>query len=450
MKKLYYFLFALLATAAVTAQTFAAQAPVTQAPTAQAPEAQEVAALAEEELSGQCGENLYWQYADGTLTITGSGEMQDYTAFNATAAPWYSVRDSITTIDLPQGLTSIGANAFEGCKALTTITIPDNVTIIEEKAFWGCNSLANITIGKRVTTLGNYAISWCTALKHITIPDNVTTLNKYVFNCCNSLLTVTIGRGVQQMGDNVFNSCKVLCHVNMLAETPPTITSSTFNNTTAEVSVFIPCGSEEAYANAEYWNQCNIQAAPSHTIFTLTEDIKKGSALVSKSLCGNNNVEIAATPNGGYEFSRWSDGVTDNPRTIVLNQDTTFTALFTPIYSGTCGENLQWTYNDGALSITGFGEMDSYSSSYSSTGAFMTNSAPWQLFRDSISVINLPTDLTSIGSYAFAQCKNVKNITIPDSVKTIGIYAFSGCKVSTVYWNARNCAKTFYYNVSSI
>lgn len=448
MEKLYSFLFALLATATLTAQTPAAQVPVTQAPAAQTPAAQEATLLAEEELSGQCGENLYWHYADGTLTITGSGEMLDYSSFGATAAPWYSVRDSITTIDLPQGQTSIGTNAFRLCKNIKHISITDSVTLIGDYAFASCYQLSSVAIGKRVTTLGKYAFAYCDALKHITIPDSVTTINDNAFCSGVSLLTVTIGRDVSQIGNRVFSSCKVLCHINMLAETPPTITSSTFSNTTARVPIFIPCGAQEAYANAEYWNECDIQAQPSHTIYTLTEDILKGSAQVSKSLCGNNNIEITATPNGGYLFSRWSDGVTDNPRTIVLNQDTTFTALFTPIYSGTCGENLQWTYNAGVLSITGFGEMNSYSSSYSSTGAFMTNSAPWQLFRDSISIINLPTNLTSIGSYAFVQCKNVKNITIPDSVKTIGIYAFSGCKVSTVYWNARNCAKTFYQNYS--
>ena len=433
MRKVYYLLFAILAAATLCAQTALSQNAVP---------------LSEEEPSGQCGENLYWHYADGTLTITGSGEMQDYSSFGVTAAPWYSVRDSITTIDLPQGQTSIGTNAFRLCRNIKHISITDSVTLIGDYAFASCYQLSSVVIGKRVTTLGKYAFAYCDALKHITIPDSVTTINDKAFYSCDSLLSATIGRGVSQIGNRVFSSCKVLCHINMLAETPPTITSSTFSNTTAGVPIFIPCGAQEAYANAEYWNECNIQALPSHTIYTLTEDILKGSAQVSKSLCGNNNIEITATPNGGYVFSRWSDGVTDNPRTIVLNQDTTFTALFTPIYSGTCGENLQWTYNAGVLSITGFGEMNSYSSSYSSTGAFMTNSAPWQLFRDSISVINLPQDLTSIGSYAFVQCKNVKNITIPDSVKTIGIYAFSGCKVSTVYWNARNCAKTFYQNYS--
>lgn len=421
MKKLYYFLFALLATATLTAQT---------------PATHEVAVLAEDEISGQCGENLYWHYADGTLTITGSGAMLDYASASATAAPWYDLRDSITSIDLPQGLTYIGANAFRLCRNIRHISITDSVTLIGDYAFASCRYLSSITIGKRVTTLGKYAFAWNKALKRITIPDSVTTINDYAFSSYDSLLTVTIGRGVSQLGKSVFSGCKMLCHINMLAETPPTITSSTFSNTPAGVPIFIHCGTEEAYANAEFWNKCNIQAPPSHTIYTLSEDVAKGSAVVSKSVCSDNNIEITATPADCYQFSRWSDGVTDNPRTIILDKDTTFTALFTPYYSGSCGKNLQWTYNSGILTITGFGDMVSYTK---------FSKVPWKLFRDSIFVINLPTELTSIGMYAFAACKNVTSITIPDSIKTIDAYAFSNCKrLSSVYWNARNCAATHY------
>ena len=103
MKKLYYFLFALLATATVTAQTPAAQVPVTQAPAAQAPATQEAAVLAEEELSGQCGENLYWHYADGTLTITGSGEMFNYTTSITGVAPNCTARSNSLSTAAKQG-----------------------------------------------------------------------------------------------------------------------------------------------------------------------------------------------------------------------------------------------------------------------------------------------------------------------------------------------------------
>ena len=115
MRKVYYLLFAILAAATLCAQTALSKNAVP---------------LSEEELSGQCGENLYWHYADGTLTITGSGEMLDYSSSGATAAPWYSVRDSITTIDLPQGLTSIGTNAFRLCRNIKHISITDSVTLI--------------------------------------------------------------------------------------------------------------------------------------------------------------------------------------------------------------------------------------------------------------------------------------------------------------------------------
>ena len=159
MKKLYYFLFALLATATVTAQTPAAQVPVTQAPAAQAPATQEAAVLTEEELSGQCGENLYWHYADGTLTITGSGEMFNYTTSITGVAPWNKFRNTITQVVMPKGLTYIGSYAFDNCNALSTLTVPDSVTMIGNYAFRNCSTVYAIILGERLTYINNYAFS---------------------------------------------------------------------------------------------------------------------------------------------------------------------------------------------------------------------------------------------------------------------------------------------------
>ena len=103
--------------------------------------------------SGKCGENLAWSYSGGTLTITGSGEMTDY---ETQRTPWYSFREDITEIVLPDGLTKIGKSAFLQT-AITDIDIPDTVRYIGENAFWNCNSLSNVTVPASVTGLGTTA-----------------------------------------------------------------------------------------------------------------------------------------------------------------------------------------------------------------------------------------------------------------------------------------------------
>ena len=83
--------------------------------------------------SGTCGANLSWEYADGTLTITGSGPMTNFTGSGA--QPWASVRGSIVQLVLPDELTVIGDCAFAGCSSLTSVSIPNSVTSIGEDAF---------------------------------------------------------------------------------------------------------------------------------------------------------------------------------------------------------------------------------------------------------------------------------------------------------------------------
>ena len=111
-------------------------------------------------------------------------------------------------------------------------------------------------------------------------------------------------------------------------------------------------------------------------------------------------VTISATPNIGYHFVQWSDGNTDNPRTLVLTQDTTLTAEFAQSFSGQCGDSLYWELIDTTLQITGKGEMYDYK----------PDSAPWKLLVSSIKVLTIAEDVTKIGYDAFDGCTGLVTI----------------------------------------
>ena len=103
---------------------------------------------AEAETSGFCGaegdgENLWWKFdpETGTLTIEGEGEMADY---NVTQAPWKDYEDRITTVNISNGVTSIGMYAFRYYKNLTSIMIGENITSIGDSAFLGCSALIEV------------------------------------------------------------------------------------------------------------------------------------------------------------------------------------------------------------------------------------------------------------------------------------------------------------------
>ena len=112
---------------------------------------------AKAESSGTCGPNLKWLLTDdGVLTITGKGEMYDYSY-----TPWSY--DDLTRVIIGNGVTTIGKNAFVGRSSLTSVTIPNSVTTIGSEAFIGCTNLQKVYIGDSVKAIGEYTFNNCTS-----------------------------------------------------------------------------------------------------------------------------------------------------------------------------------------------------------------------------------------------------------------------------------------------
>ena len=101
---------------------------------------------------------------------------------------------NITSVVIPDGVTSIGNNAFQYCYNLTSVTIPDSVTSIGESAFSRCYNLTSVTIPDSVTSIGNNAFSGCSNLTSVTIPSSVTSIGGGAFSRCKNLTSVTIPR----------------------------------------------------------------------------------------------------------------------------------------------------------------------------------------------------------------------------------------------------------------
>ena len=189
---------------------------------------------------GQCGDDLYWEYdpSTTTLTITGTGDMYDYT--NSTHAPWYDYRTAITTVVLPDGLTKIGNFAFYQCNnaSLTSINIPASVTSIGQNAFNNCTNLASIDIPASVTSIGLGAFFKCSSLTSINIPSGVTSIDRLTFAQCG-LTTINIPANVTTIGEDAFQSCHSLAAIT-LAEGLESIGAGAFMYCYPLTSIDIP------------------------------------------------------------------------------------------------------------------------------------------------------------------------------------------------------------------
>ena len=192
--------------------------------------------------SGTCGaqgDNLTWVLTDdGTLTISGSGGMEDYASFST--APWYyDLRTKILSVVVEDGVTSIGDYAFYYCKSLTSVTIPEGVTSIGINAFFVCSSLTSVTIPEGVTSIGSSAFDGCSSLTSVTIPEGVTSIGSSAFDGCSSLTSVVIPEGVTSIGGTAFYGCHSLTSV-VIPEGVTSIGDGTFYSCIGLTSVTIP------------------------------------------------------------------------------------------------------------------------------------------------------------------------------------------------------------------
>jgi hypothetical protein len=218
----------------------------------------------------------------GAVTIPSSlnnlpvTEIDSYAFRNCTGITSVTIPNSITTIGysafenctgltsitIPSSVTSIGSSAFSGCKNITSVTISSGVTTIGSSTFEGCTGLTSVTIPNSVTSIGYGAFNGCTSLTSITIPSSVTTINSMVFWGCSSLTSVTIPSSVTSIGMGAFYNCTGLTSVT-IPNSVTEILSYAFNGCTGIINITIPAGvmwiGAEAFYNWTASQTINVQ-----------------------------------------------------------------------------------------------------------------------------------------------------------------------------------------------
>ncbi len=174
---------------------------------------------------------------------------------------------NLTSVIVPNSVTSIEASAFNLCTSLTSVNIPNTITTIEGGTFFACQKLTSIEIPNSVKSIGKQAFSACVVLASVTIPNSVTSLGEMAFAGCSALRFVSLPESLTDFDKEVFRNCDSLITVVNLSKTPQNITDGTFS---VYGTLHVLPGCKAAYETADVWKN-----------FTIVEDADQPAEVIA-------------------------------------------------------------------------------------------------------------------------------------------------------------------------
>jgi len=385
--------------------------------------------------SGFPVDSLEWEFADGILTISGSGNMPDYDTYS-NIVPWNDNKNEITKVVVTGSFKNIGGNAFSDLSSLEEVVLSESIKKIGYEAFKGCSSLKNITIPQKVTTIESYAFSGCSALETITISEGVTNIDYNCFEDCVSLSTVTLPQTLS-LSNNIFPNCTSLTEIKVAeGNTNLWVEDGVLFGKNYDDSATLLCypagKTTESYAISSDVTTLNCSFAGNRYIKEITggeglkyiySAFKDCSSLSSLSLSdtieyisdgtftGCTSLKQLVLPAGLTEFSGMLNGSSIEEVTIPAS-----ISYIEPYML------------ESALSLKNINVDESNSSYTSKGGALFTKDEKTLVFypkgKDDASY-TIPTGTESIGEGSFAGNSHIKKLIISEDVRSISGYAFS-------------------------
>lgn len=337
--------------------------------------------------SGYSGDLTWTLTDDGTLTISGTGEMVNYEGSSFYPAPGWS-KYEIHKLIVENGVTSIGTYAFRDCKSLKSVTLPDSIADIRAWAFIGCSSLEEIAIPNSVTSIEEWAFSECTSLKSVVLPGSLSHIGSFAFSGCTSLSSVIIPDGVTSIYEAAFRNCTSLTSIDI-----PKSVNSIYKN------AFSGCASLNAInVSSENTEYCSIDGVVFDKSKTELIAFPGGKA-------GTYRVPYGVTDIGAWSFS-------DSTSVSSVVMPSSVTSIKEGAFAN-CTTLKSVKIPDSVTSIEQY--------------AFICCSA--------LESIVLPDKLTNIQYRMFDGCTSLVSAVIPDSVTDIITSAFKDCTALTdVYY----------------
>ena len=323
--------------------------------------------------------NTYSSSISVPETVTNNGTEYSVTKIGESAFKG----SAVTSVSMPEGITSIDYNAFSGCQNLETVALPESLTIFGFRAFESCKLLKTIKIPSGVTAIPGSCFYCCSSLESVTIPVGVMTIGQYAFLGCN-LKELTLPSTVTMIGSRAFDSNNRFQSITCNATTPPSLGENAFNHNIS-TTVKVPLSSIAAYRQAEGWKNFSNYCSGEVVNNGITYRIDENGAMVAvaeATLTEANIPSFVEFEGNQYPVIKINDRV--------FSGNTNLTAVTLP---------------DGLVEI--------------GASAF--------LGCQNLESVVLPESLTTLGDYAFSSCKSLRAVKIPSGVTTIPDHCFYGC-----------------------
>ena len=333
----------------------------------------------------------------------------------------FSGCSSLASVVIPNSVTSISDYAFYYCSNLTSIVIPDSVTSIGIRTFNNCTSLTDVVIGDGVTVIGYEAFQFCTNLTNVVIGNSVTEIGEYAFNNCDSLKSIVIPDSVTTIKIGAFTYCDKLTSVTLGSNCAANVSDSAFDNCNSALYTEYECGKYVGDSTNPYQILIGLTDV-NLTAFTIHNDTQ---LIAGKSLSDGRFTSITIPDNvkaigsNAFSYNRIITNITLGNGVIHI-----FSSAFY------CCSNLaSIVIPDSVTSIgdSAFSDCSSLASVVIGNSVTSINSSLFSYCTNITSIV-IPNNVTSIGDYAFSHCENLTSIVIPNNVTSIGDYAFSHCE----------------------
>lgn len=400
--------------------------------------------------NGTCGENVTYAFdqATGTLTISGTGDMTNYSYFEPYLSPWNAFKDLIVNVTIEDGVESIGVYAFYKCSAIKSVNIASSVKSIGSCAFSNCTSLESIDIPSSVKTIGGGSFGSCKSLSSVNLADGIERIEGGAFEDCGSLGIVEIPDSViyidsfafaKYEGSNTVLRCSkggpaYLCAIDENSCVEFEWNGKYFKNSgkcgddvyfdfDAETGTLVISGTGEMY-DYEMSYSGTVSDVP---FFSYAKSIKKiviedgvtGLGLWT-AFCAE-NVEEIHFPASVTKIPDSSLPDSSKKNHMIYADEGTYAYEYAienwyginGKIQGKCGYEAHYTFDEatGLLTIGGTGEIDYYNT--------YQTFAPWKLsgWNDLIKDVVIEEGITSLGSNeTFANCPNIKSFNISSTV----------------------------------